>query len=121
MKPRPKQNRTLESVVAGSENVFRDLGFGEAEAAELAVKSQLTRQIYQHLLAMGLTQTAAGQRMGISQPDVSKLMNGRHTGFSVDRLIALLNALAVDVEIIVRPRKPGAGARRGSTSVRRVA
>ena len=54
---------------------------------------------------MGLTQVQAGERLGISQPDVSKLMNARFTGYSTDRLIALLNALEVDVDIVVRPRK----------------
>ena len=31
-------------------------------------------------------------------------MNGRYTGYSVDRLLALLNALEVDIDIVVRPR-----------------
>lgn len=41
---------------------------------------------------LGLTQTRAAERLGLSQPDVSKLMAGRHTGYSVDRLLHLLNA-----------------------------
>jgi predicted XRE-type DNA-binding protein len=46
----------------------------------------------------------AATRLGLKQPDVSKLMQGRFTGFSTDRLLALITALEVDVEIILRPR-----------------
>jgi len=44
-------------------------------------------------------------------------MNGRYTGYSTDRLIALLNALDVDVEIVVRPRSENESPRRGSVRV----
>src|SRR6266446_3099128 len=89
-------------VTRGSGNVFADLGF--EDPAELQVKAELTRQIANRIKALGLTQLQAGVRLGIGQPDVSKLMNGRYTGFSADRLMALLNALNVDVDIVVRPR-----------------
>src|ERR1700730_9302025 len=89
-------------VTRGSGNVFADLGFADAE--ELQVKAALTRQIANRIKSLGLTQVQAGTRLGISQPDVSKLMNGRYTGYSTDRLIATLNALEVDIEIVIRPR-----------------
>jgi predicted XRE-type DNA-binding protein len=91
-------------VTHGSGNVFEDLGFG-GEAAELQVKAELTRQLHNRIKLLKLRQTDAAKRLGISQPDVSKLMNGRHTGFSIDRLMTLLNGLAVDVEIVLRPHK----------------
>jgi predicted XRE-type DNA-binding protein len=91
-------------VTRGSTNVFTDLGYKAEEAAELQIKSELTRQIYKRIRALELTQTQAAARLGLSQPDVSKLMNARVTGFSTDRLLALLNALAVDIDIVVRPQ-----------------
>jgi predicted XRE-type DNA-binding protein len=103
------------SVTHGSGNVFADLGFADAE--ELQVKAGLTHQISNRIKALGLTQVQAGERLGIGQPDVSKLMNGRYTGYSTDRLIALLNALDVDVEIVVRPRSESESPRRGSVRV----
>jgi predicted XRE-type DNA-binding protein len=106
MKPNQiKKRKTEVRVTRGSGNVFADLGFSPAEAAELQVKAELTRQIYNRINAMGLTQAQAGERLGIGQPDVSKLMNGKFVGYSNDRLIALLNLLGVDVDIVVRPRK----------------
>ena len=49
-------------VTSGSGNVFADLGFDEVEAAELQVKAELTRQIYNRIKALGLTQKQAGTR-----------------------------------------------------------
>jgi len=91
------------SVIEGSGNIFADLGFDDAE--ELLVKAELTRQICNRIKSLNLTQTKAAIRLGISQPDVSKLIAGRYSGFSADRLIALLNDLSVDVEITLRPHK----------------
>lgn len=102
-------------VTHGSGNVFADLGF--EDAAELQVKAGLTHQISNRIKALGLTQAQAGAQLGIGQPDVSKLMNGRYTGYSTDRLIALLNTLDVDVDIVVRPRKESQGSHRGSVRV----
>src|SRR5580704_10632664 len=106
MKTNPTNKRKSESrITHGSGNSFADLGFAPDKARELQVKAELTRQIYNRVKALGLTQVQAGQRLGIGQPDVSKLMNARFTGYSTDRLIALLNALEVDVDIVVRARR----------------
>ena len=106
-------NQRRSSVTHGSGNVFADLGFADAE--ELQVKQGLPIGIPTALKPL-LTQYKQG-RLGIGQPDVSKLMNGRYTGYSTDRLIALLNALDVDVEIVVRPRSENENPRRGSVRV----
>jgi len=91
-------------VTMGSGNVFADLGFDEAEAQELQLKAVLTHHIYTRIHALGLTQKEAVARLGISQPDVSKLMHSKYTGFSSDRLLAFLVALDLDIEIVLRPR-----------------
>jgi predicted XRE-type DNA-binding protein len=113
-----KQRKATGRVTRGSGNVFADLGFKADEAAELQVKAELTRQIYHRIRDLRLTQTQAAARLGISQPDVSKLMNARFTGYSTDRLIALLSALAVDVEIIVRPHPTSSRRERGIVRIR---
>jgi predicted XRE-type DNA-binding protein len=90
-----------KTVTKGSGNVFADLGLPDAEG-EL-VKAQLTFQIAKRIKALRLTQTAAATRLGLSQPDVSRLMKRRPTGFSTDRLLALLTALDIEVDIVLRP------------------
>ena len=76
-----------ETIFEGVGNVFDDLSMTDA-AAEL-VKAQLTFQIAKRIMALGLTQTAAATRLGISQPDVSRLIKRGPTGFSTVRLLAL--------------------------------
>lgn len=107
-----------ERIRRSSGNVFADIGFHPAEAGELQVKAQLTRLISNRIRAMGLTQIKAARRLGIAQPDVSRLMNARFTGFSTARLIALLNALELDVDITVHPKKGNQRHEPGTVRVR---
>ena len=60
-------------------------------------KGKLTLPLHQRIQELGLSQTQAARRLGISQPEVCRLMQGRFTGFSAERLIALLTALEDDV------------------------
>ncbi len=105
-----KANRKYEE---SSGNVFADLGFPNPEKELL--KAHLTLQIYKLIKASGLNQTQAGKALGIKQPHVSALMNGRSGTFSVERLMEFLTALDQDVEISVRPRPAG---RAGQINVR---
>jgi predicted XRE-type DNA-binding protein len=105
MKAKRTPEKKSPRVTRGSGNVFADLGFKSENVAELEVKAELVRQIYNRIKSLGLTQTRAAARLGLGQADVSKLMNARYTGYSTDRLIGLLNALEMDVDIVVRPRK----------------
>lgn len=102
------------AVVEGGDNVFIDLGLPDAET--LQMKAELTRQLYNRIKAIGLTQGKVGKRFGLKHPDVSKLMKGRFSGFSVECLLTLLNALDVDVEIVLRPRSTQES-RRGTVQV----
>ena len=92
------------AVTPSSGNVFADIGLTDA-AGEL-FKAELTYQISKRIKVLKLTQSQAGVRLGLSQPDVSRLMKGRRSGFSTDRLLALLTALDLDIEIVVRPADP---------------
>lgn len=121
MKRRKRREMPSPRIVRGGTNVFADLGFARREAAELQVKAELARQIYNRIKTLGLTQVQAASRLGLSQPDVSKLMNARFSGYSTDRLFAILSALEVDVEIILRPRKAISGRAVGDVRVREAA
>jgi predicted XRE-type DNA-binding protein len=89
-------------VTPGSGNVFADLGFAEPE--EELTKAQLASHIRQVIKRRRLTQVAAAVLMGVDQPKVSALLNGRLASFSTERLMRLLTALGQDVEIVVRER-----------------
>lgn len=78
--------------------------WGFAEPEEELTKAQLASQIRQTITRRRLTQVAAASLMGIDQPKVSALLNGRLTNFSSERLMRLLTALGHDVDIIVKAR-----------------
>lgn len=90
------------SVTPGSGNVFADIGVAEPEE-ELA-KAQLASLIREIIRRSRFTQVAAATVMGIDQPKVSALLNGRLTNFSSERLMRLLTRLGQDVEIVVRSK-----------------
>lgn len=118
MKTKPTRPITRNAaVLRGSGNVFEDLGFPQNESAELKVKAELTLQIGRRVKELGLTQTKAAKCLGISQPDVSKLINGKHTGFTIERLMALLTLLAVDIDIVVKPKTHHGPVRSGTVRV----
>lgn len=88
------------TVTRGSGNVYKDAGFPDADV--MAVKAEMVMAIAGILKDRRLTQKAAASRMGISQPDVSRLLRGHFEGFSFDRLLGFLQALGSDVEIKVK-------------------
>jgi predicted XRE-type DNA-binding protein len=92
------------AVIPGSGNVFADLGVAEPEE-ELA-KAKLASHIRAVIARRKLTQAQAALLIGLDQPKVSTLMNGRLTGFSSDRLLRCLAALGLDVDIVVRGETP---------------
>jgi predicted XRE-type DNA-binding protein len=97
-----------ERVYRSSGNVFADLGLPDAD--EYMAKSELAVRVFKIIKSRRLTQAAAGKVLGITQPKVSALLNGRLDGFSTERLIRFLNALGCDVRISVsrpHPRKAG--------------
>jgi len=86
-----------------SGNVFADLGLPHPEQELL--KARLTLQIYRIIKARRVTQTQAGEILGIRQPQVSLLMRNRSGNFSVERLMDFLTALGHEVEIRVTPTR----------------
>jgi len=91
-----------QKVSRGRKNVFKDLGFESAD--ELQAEAVLAHEIYSIVRQRKLTQRAAAQVLDLDQADVNKLMQGSYTGFSLRRLVRLLNRLDRDVELVVKQR-----------------
>lgn len=102
-KPRVKS----EKVETNSGNVFTDLGFQDAE--ERLLKAKLATKIAQLIESKGWTQAQTAERTALDQPKVSRLLRGQLSGFSADRLFAVLNRLghSVEVRISAKERAPG--------------
>lgn len=87
-------------IKRGTKNIFADLGFPDAEAHLL--KAELVSRLQKVIITQKLTQTAAASLMGLSQPDVSRLLNGQFRDISVERLMRFLTRLGCDIDITIR-------------------
>ncbi|MEA3545736.1 MAG: helix-turn-helix transcriptional regulator [Thermodesulfobacteriota bacterium] len=88
-----------------SGNVFTDLELSEPD--ERLAKADLAAKIAQIISKRHLSQSQAAELLGISQPKVSMIMNGRLKNFSMEKLMILMMALNRDIEIVVKlkPKK----------------
>lgn len=73
---------------------------------ERLAKAQLAREINNLIKEQDMTQREASELLGITQPEVSQLANGRLSGFTFDRLYRCLSALDMDVEITIKKHVP---------------
>jgi predicted XRE-type DNA-binding protein len=101
-----KSTARSERVEPSSVNVFADLGFQDAE--ERLLKAKLATKIAQLIERKGWTQAQTAERTALDQPKVSRLLRGQLSGFSADRLFAVLNRLghSVEVRISAKERAP---------------
>jgi predicted XRE-type DNA-binding protein len=83
-----------------SGNVFADLNLPNAD--DLMAKAELAAKIIAEIQRRRLTQNQAATILGIDQPKVSALKQGKLSGFSIERLMRLLLRLGRDIEITVK-------------------
>lgn len=97
--------RSWKDVKADKQRLDEASGRDMAEAGATA-RSLTNAYILGHRLAelrgeLGLTQTEIADRMGISQPRVSKLENGDLAQLEVDTLRRYVDALGGQLQIVV--------------------
>ena len=98
---------TETTVERGSGNVFADLGLPDADAH--LVKAELVSRIDDIIRHRGITQIEAARLLGLSQPDVSRLLRGDFREYSLERLFRLLTTLGRDVDIVIRQPRSASG------------
>lgn len=96
-------------MTRGSGNVFRDIGFPEEQARNLALRSEIMIRIEQFVERSGLTQARVAARLGLTQPRLNALLKGKIEQFSLDALVNTATRAGLRVELSVKP------ARRAST------
>ena len=85
-------------------NVWLALGLPGSE--EHFLKAQLVLQLDRTIAGLKLTQQQVAQRVGATQPELSKILRGKFNEISLERLMRFLGALGHHVEIKVsHPRK----------------
>jgi predicted XRE-type DNA-binding protein len=78
-------------------NVWLQLGFPDAE--EHYLKAELVLRLDRAIKSLGLTQRAIARRIGTSQPELSKILGGKFSEVSLERLMRFLTALGYHIEI----------------------
>ena len=87
------------NAVAGSDNVFRDLGFREAEAQNMLLRTDLVIHIRKVIDKLGVTQAEAAKRAGITQPRMNDLVKGRTQKFTLDALVKVASSFGYSVQL----------------------
>jgi len=82
--------------------VFADLNLPEAD--DLLAKAELAAKIIAEIQRRRMTQTQAAATLGVDQPKISALKQGKLAGFSIERLMRFLLLLGRDIEISVRAK-----------------
>jgi predicted XRE-type DNA-binding protein len=92
-----------------SGNVFEDLGFSQEESRVLSLKAQLAAMLVRVVRERQLTQKDLGEIWGVPQPRVSEVLTGKLTLISIERLIAFLGLLGVEISFRAKAPSKKAG------------
>jgi predicted XRE-type DNA-binding protein len=57
--------------------------------------------IGEEIKRQGLTQVQAAKKVGLAQPDLSRILNGRASNYSTERLLRVLLHLGRNIEIVL--------------------
>jgi predicted XRE-type DNA-binding protein len=90
------------NIEIGHGSVYRDLGHKNYE--EMGTKADLVIELSKAIKLKRLTQTQAAEIIGLTQPKLSELLNGRFRGYSVERLMHFLNEFGQDIKIVVQSK-----------------
>lgn len=94
----------MSEITEGTGNVYADLGLPDADAMQL--KAQLAIAIADSIASRKLTQKQAAEILGMPQPKLSHLLNGRFRGISEAKMMDCLVRLGRDVRIIIGRERP---------------
>jgi len=72
------------------------------EAENMKLRSVLMRALKEHLTRSEMSQAAAAELLGVTQPRVSDLMRGKIHLFALDALVNMAAAAGLRIEMKVR-------------------
>jgi predicted XRE-type DNA-binding protein len=97
MKSKASSGQRPPHLTRGS--VLDDLGFSPSEALEIKVKAEIYRDLLQYIQERAFDQKELAGLLKIHQPDVSNLLNGRVSKFSVSKLIKFAGKLNLGAKV----------------------
>lgn len=89
------------TIRRGTANVFADLGYADADTHLL--KAELVARVQDIMTDRKFSQTKVAGMVGVSQPDISRLLKGQYREISVERIIRMLTKLGCEIDIVVKP------------------
>ena len=86
-----------KDYIISSDNVFADFGMPDAE--ERLMRMKLLTSIFMEISRRRLTRRQAASLLGISQADVTKLLEARLSRFSLENLQQMSAKLGLNVAV----------------------
>jgi predicted XRE-type DNA-binding protein len=71
-------------------------------AENMKIRSALMQELVAYIDRVGMTQTQAARRFGVTQPRISDLKRGKIDLFSIDSLVNMLTAAGLHLDVRVR-------------------
>jgi predicted XRE-type DNA-binding protein len=96
-----------EPFTTSSGDIFNDFGFSDEEAATLTIKASLFRTLQKALKDTAKTQKELAEMLGAPQPKISDIINGKVSGFSVERIASYLLKLGYNICLDAQPAPSG--------------
>ncbi|MFE5479549.1 helix-turn-helix domain-containing protein [Nocardia sp. NPDC056541] len=87
-------------------SVFDAIADTPAQAENLKVRSRLMIAISDRIDEFGWSQNVAARNLGVTQPRISDLKNGKMSRFSIDVLVNLATRVGLTVEVSIVPIAP---------------
>ena len=95
--------RKVPAAKKPTRNVWLQLGIPDAE--EHYLKAELVVRLDKAIKSLGLSQRVAARRIGTTQPELSKIIGGKFSEVSLERLMRFLTALGYQIEIKIGAAK----------------
>ena len=83
-------------------NVWDALSDSPEEAATMKIRSDVMIAIHDAIRAWDTTQAKAASRLGVTQPRLNDLLQGKINKFSLDTLLTLAGRAGLKVKINIR-------------------
>jgi predicted XRE-type DNA-binding protein len=83
-------------------NVWDALSDSPEEAATMKIRSDVMIAIHDTIRAWDITQAQAASRLGVTQPRLNDLLQGKINKFSLDTLLTLAGRAGLKVKINIK-------------------
>jgi predicted XRE-type DNA-binding protein len=97
MKKKAKLINEEIEFIKSSGNLFKDVGFENADAKRLQFRSFLMVALMKYIQNENITQTEAAKRFGVSQSRISNLVHCRTDLFSTEMLLDMLEKVGFKI------------------------